>query len=76
MREVYLPVVVTIVEDGPDAGAIAEAYIDFEGAPWMYALSEANVWNPDTEEWERDGDLEQMAMVALNTRLEGPNAIT
>jgi hypothetical protein len=42
-KQVYVPVAVD------EGGAFC---VDFDGAPWMYVESEANVWNPDAEEWE------------------------
>jgi hypothetical protein len=56
-KTVYIPVAVTVHDDGE---AVA-AFIDYEGAPWMYVGRE-DVFNEDTGEWEsslvEDGNAE------------------
>lgn len=48
--EVYLPVQVTVVD-----GVAVSAYVDYDGAPWMYVTEEPNLWEesdaPDGEEF-------------------------
>lgn len=65
IREPYIPVQV-IVEDGK----VTNAFIDFDGAPWMYVLEEPNVWNPETEEWEGGSGEEGPAREDEETALE------
>lgn len=60
MKQVYLPVAVTIEDDH-----ITAAAIDFDGAPWMYVTEEDNVWNPETDGWETDEDTEDRAIELL-----------
>ena len=67
-HEVYLPVMVTL-----DDGRMIHATVEFEGAPWMYVDSEANVWDVNAEEddgaWIRDTDIETTAIEALEAVL-------
>lgn len=73
MREVYVPVRVTINDDDN----MVEAGVDFDGAPWMYVDKEANVWGPGSDEydgdddygWTRNFDLERTAIKALSDLL-------
>lgn len=59
-KQVYLPVVVELDENGKPE----HVDVDFEGAPWMYALSQENVWIVDADddsdeyEWHKDEDAE------------------
>lgn len=45
--DIALPVTVQVRN-----GAVVGAFIDYDGAPWMYADSEPNAWNVDGEQWE------------------------
>ena len=66
MREIYIPVMVTLDDDGKPVSARA----DFEGAPWSYVDKQENVWNPHAEEWTRDQGAEVIAETYLDAMLE------
>jgi hypothetical protein len=62
-KQVYLPVCVTV---DMDTKKLVNAYVDFDGAPWMFTDSEDNVFDEDTGEWERDSDVETAGILALD----------
>jgi len=71
--QAYLPARVHM-----DKGEAIEILIDFEGAPWMYAREEDNLWalddDTDEYEWITDNDAEAEAMAAFEDALRPFNA--
>lgn len=64
--EAYIPVSVGIDEE---TGRIYSAYVDFDGAPWMYVGDEANIWGLGADGegvWTRDEVREAVAIDRLN----------
>lgn len=64
--DVAVPVTVQLRD-----GHIIGAYVDYDGAPWMFTDSEANVWDVDGDEWTRDADTETAAVGWLALLLKG-----
>jgi hypothetical protein len=40
--------------------------VDFEGAPWMYVLTQENVWDSHKESWTRWEAIENLAIDRLS----------
>ena len=67
MKQVYLPVAVTLNDDG----TLAEAIVDFEGQPFLFVDETDNVWFVDDDDpndegkWISEKDFEAAASLAL-----------
>lgn len=76
-KEIYIPVVVTVDDDG----IACSAYIDYEGAPWMYCGSADAVFDEESGDWESsdpagpNGDAVDAAEGWLGDRLRAAGLI-